>query len=283
MNKLTYYLMFSGCLMMFSSCQKNNSTSIKKENVEVSQRVLSAISKLGFSTDEVIARDGGYLVEGDIFLTEDNLKEQSHDANLRIAGVEQYRTTNVLKVPRTITVSLDNLPAAYSWATDIALNRFNELKLNLKFQRVDKDGEIKVVGFNEGPSLGYIVLGSSGFPTSAGDPYNEVKMNMNEKAYGTNPNVFYVASVIAHEIGHCIGFRHTDYMNRAYSCNGRKTNEGASDIGAVHINGTPSGPDSDSWMLACANGKNRAFNENDIKALNFLYGSKYKVLNSLVW
>lgn len=273
MNKFTY-LMFSGSLLFFSACQKNDSSSPKNVQTEVSADVLSSIKKLGFSTDGVIARDGGYLVEGDIFLTQENLKGQNQESNLRIAGVEQYRTTNLVKVPRTITVSVENMPAAYSWATDIALKRYNDLKLNLKFRRVDSDGEIKVVGFNEGPMLGYITLGSSGFPTGVGEAHPEVKMNVNDKAYGANPKVFYVATVIAHELGHCIGFRHTDYMNRAYSCNGRKVNEGASTVGSVHIEGTPSEPDADSWMLSCANGGNRVFNENDIKALKFLYGNK---------
>ncbi len=52
-------------------------------------------------------------------------------------------------------------------------------------------------------------LGSSGFP-SGGNPYNQIKMNTNAQAYGTNPNKFYITSVLQHEMGHCIGFRHTD-------------------------------------------------------------------------
>jgi hypothetical protein len=96
-------------------------------------------------------------------------------------------------------------------------------------------------------------------------------MNTNQYAYGTNPNVLYVGSVIQHEIGHCIGMRHTDYMDRSYSCGGTATNEGSAGVGAIQIPGTPSGPDANSWMLACSNGGNRTFNANDIIALNYLY------------
>jgi hypothetical protein len=43
-------------------------------------------------------------------------------------------------------------------------------------------------------------------------------------------------------------------------------------VGAVHIPGTPTGPDANSWMLACiANGVNREFNNNDKTALDYLY------------
>jgi hypothetical protein len=78
---------------------------------------------------------------------------------------------------------------------------------------------------------------------------------------------------MAHELGHCIGFRHTDYMNRSYSC-GSGGNEGqtTTGVGAVLIPGTPSGPDAKSWMLACiGSGVNRPFNSNDKVALAYLY------------
>jgi hypothetical protein len=111
--------------------------------------------------------------------------------------------------------------------------------LTLQFQFVASGGQIQVVGFNQGPSGGYITLGSSGFPTRKGNPYGQIQMNTNAQAYGSNPDVNYLTSVLQHEMGHCIGFRHTDYFNRAYSCGGTPTNEGASNIGAILIPGTP--------------------------------------------
>ena len=256
-------------LISITSCKKTENIVNKGNNIP--QDVLASISKLGFSTDRVIAKKGGYLVEGDILLTKENLQEQSQSPNLRIAEVEQYRTTNLVKVPKTITISVTNLTEPYSKATDIAIARYNALNLKLKFKRVSSMGNIDIVGFDEGSEGGYITLGSSGFPTALGAVYEEVLMNTNEDAYGPNPDVLYLASVLTHEIGHCIGMRHTDYMNRAYSCNGSKVNEGASDVGSVRIPGTPSKADSESWMLSCSNGGNRVFNANDIVALQYLY------------
>jgi len=254
------------------SCKKDAPVSLQKQ--AVSKDALAAIASLGFSTDNVIARDGGYLVEGDILLTEANLKDPGNSPNIRIANEEQYRTTNlVTRLPRTITISVTNLPTVYSTAVDEAIRRYNAENLQLKFARASSGttGNIDVFGFNEGPSGGYITLGSSGFPTSTGDPYNQIKMNTNEQAYGSNPDVNYLASVLTHEIGHAIGFRHTDYMNRQYSCGGRHSNEGSAGVGAIQIPGTPSKADAESWMLACSNGGNRLFNPNDIIALNYLY------------
>ncbi|MEO6978061.1 MAG: M57 family metalloprotease, partial [Mucilaginibacter sp.] len=236
---------------LLPACTKNNSGVEKKVSAtEVSAAVSQKIADLGFSTDDVRKVGDNYLVEGDIMLTPANLSEASNSPTLRIAEVEQYRTTNLVKsLPRTVTVSISNLPTVYATATSNAVARYNALNLTLKFQVVSSGGDIQIIGFNEGPSGGYITLGSSGFPTSAGDPYNQIQMNTNAQAYGTNPDVNYLTSVLQHEMGHCIGFRHTDYMNRAFSCGGRRSNEGSAGIGAINIPGTPTKADAGSWML----------------------------------
>ena len=257
--------------IVFVSCQKE-----EKLMPQVSQSVLDQIAALGFSTDGVHQVSNGYLVEGDIILTEANLREPSNTPTLLIAGEEQYRTTNLVKsLPRTVTISVDgtlNGLAVWSAATDEFIRRYNALGLQLKLLRVGTGtGQVKIVGFDQGPSGGYITLGSSGFPDAAGNPYPEIKMNTNAQAYGSNPNQGYITSVLQHEMGHCIGFRHTDYFNRALSCGGRKSNERAGSIGAVLIPGTPSGFDAESFMLACSAGTDRTFNANDTKALNYLY------------
>ncbi|MBD1395488.1 M57 family metalloprotease [Mucilaginibacter glaciei] len=256
------------------ACKKGNQTAEVQavSSTGISASTLKSISELGFSTTDARKVNGGYLVEGDILLTDENLTTPSTSPNLRIAEEEQYRTTNVVKnLPRTVTVSVSNVPTVYATATQQAIARYNALNLTLKFQYVSSGGQIQVVGFNEGPSGGYITLGSSGFPTSSGNPYSQIQMNTNSAAYGSNPNVGYLTSVLQHEMGHCIGFRHTDYFNRAYSCGGTATNEGASNVGAVRIPGTPSTADAASFMLACSNGGDRTFNANDKIALNYLY------------
>ena len=272
MKKLLSVFLPAVCLsLFFISCKKDNS--IAKQDVPDS--VLQQIEAKGFSTENVRKVSNGYLVEGDIVLTNENLSEVSSSPNLLIANDEQYRTTNLVKsLPRVITVSVSGtLKGITVWsnATDNMISRYNALGLRVTFQRVTSGGNVDIVGFNQGPSGGYITLGSSGFPTSSGNPYGQIQMNTNAQAYGTNPNQFYITSVLQHEMGHCIGFRHTDYFNRALSCGGRKSNERAGSIGAVLIPGTPSGFDSESFMLACSAGTDRTFNPNDIVALNYLY------------
>lgn len=263
MRKLFKPLLILSLVTLAISCKKDAKVST---NDKISQDVLDKISALGFSNKNVILDEDGYIVEGDILLTPQHLNSSPFNATLlRIAGEEQYRTFNlVTALPRVITVSVSSkLPSSMVAATDEALARYNAENLMITFQRVSANGDIDLIKGNGN------FLASSGFPSSTGDPYPTVKMNPTQLSGQPQATV---ASVIAHEIGHCIGFRHTDYMNRAYSCGGSPVNEGASTVGAVLIPGTPSGPDPNSWMLSCiGSGQNRPFNANDKVALGFLY------------
>jgi len=260
----------SACIV---SCKKESAPATTTNQAGVSQATLDQISALGFSTADVRKVDGGYLVEGDILLSQNDLTTKVNSPFLRTAKEEQYRTRNLVTgLPRVITVRVSNLGTAFIAGTDTAIARYNRLGLSLTFRRITSGtANITITGFNEGPSGGFITLGSAGFPTNSGNPYNSILMNTNAAAYGSNPNVLYVGSVIQHEIGHCIGFRHTDYFNRALSCGGSASNEGSGSVGAILIPGTPSGLSANSWMLACSNGGNRTFNSNDVVALNYLY------------
>ncbi|WP_303310501.1 M57 family metalloprotease [Hymenobacter sp. BT730] len=250
----------------FSSCSKQEEVATKNA---ISTETIAKIQALGFSTHDV-KRDGdSYIVEGDIRLTDRDLAgSYSNGKLLRVGETEQYRTTNLVTVSttRTIKVAIStSLPTAYVAALDEAVRRYNAENLTLKFQRVSTGYNIL---FTKAPTNASY-LASAGFP-SGGNPYSQVLVN--STYMGSNPGTNYLATILAHETGHCIGFRHTDYMDRSYSCGGAYTNEGASTVGAILIPGTPSSQDPNSWMLACVGtGVNRPFNSNDRTALNYLY------------
>jgi hypothetical protein len=223
---------------------------------------------MGLTTDEVKKVDGGYLVEGDIVVTEANLAAKPEYQMLRVGDEEQYRTSNLVSVGSGRTVSIrvsTSLPSAYVTATDELIRRYNAQGLLIRFTRVTSGGNIVLTKSPAG--AGY--LASAGFP-SGGNPYGSVQVNSD--AIGTANASTYIATILAHEVGHCIGFRHTDYAGRQYSCGGAAVNEGASSVGAIYIPGTATGNDPNSWMLACiGSGGNRPFNANDVTALRYVY------------
>ena len=254
--------------LFIGACSEKSENAVEERKL-VDLEVLAKISDLGFSTKDVIKTDNGYLVEGDIELTDEQLENGIGGLTMRIASEEQYRTTiTITDLPRVITVSLSgSLPDNFGPALDEALARYNAEGLEISFDRTSSNGDIHI---SAGPWWwGFFgVLGSAGFPTGDGDPHNSIQMSTSAFR---NANQGYLATVLAHEIGHCIGFRHTDYMDRSYSCGGASDNEGQSDVGAVHIPGTPTEPDALSWMLSCSDGSDRPFNANDKIALDAMY------------
>lgn len=301
MKKLTLLAIAAMAMVVFS-CEKEDITS----NEVVPQSVIDQLYGLGFNPDGIERVDNGYRIERDIIITDDYLKTQPVD--VRVPDAEQYRTFNVVNTGgnRTVTVYMEvegtdgggggggngngngngrnkntssaAFPSTYDLALNEAIARFNGENLDLSFARTTDQNaaDIVVTRLNKRDERRG-VLGSAGFPTSSGDPYNQILMSgVLETSYGLSVNG--IATIIAHEMGHCIGFRHTDYFDRSISC-GSGGNEGqeTTGVGAVLIPGTPSGASlaDASWMLSCSDGSDRPFNNDDSTALQWMYSGNY--------
>ena len=272
--------MFLAAIMVmvvgFYSC---NDAGIEKSN-EVSPEVLAMLVNAGFDvTDQApIAFDEGYLVEGDIYIPAAQLESITEGERLPVE--EQYSTNNLVSTNGNRVITLyapvggrNGYSAGMIAGLDLAIARYNAENLSISFQRVtsSSNADIVMTRLAKGDERRG-VLGSAGFPTASGDPYGEIKMSgVLESSYGLSTAG--IATIIAHEMGHCVGFRHTDYFNRAISCGGAASNEGDGGVGANHIPGTPTGATASakSWMLACTDGGDRPFNNDDKTALNYLY------------
>jgi hypothetical protein len=263
MKKL--YAFFSVTLIgVMLSCQEQ--AEIKNE---IPNDVISQLQAAGYDTSEGLSKyKDGYLVEYDIFIAAKDLASLSKPVSV---SDEHYRTFNLITgLPRTLLVYMDPGFDSYMQTSfDGALARYNAENLVLTFQRTTNSGsaDIQILSFYENSNvLGY----SAGFPTSSGDPASPIRLNT--KYYNSTSQRADAKTVIAHEIGHAIGYRHTDYMSRRFSC-GSGGNEGQSStgVGAVYIPGTPTKGEKGSWMLACSDGTDRPFTAGDKTALSVVY------------
>jgi hypothetical protein len=249
------------------SCQQEELQS--PESNTLSDNEIAKIKALGFSSKGVVKVNDGYIVEGDIFIPKEDLNVKLDGNILRVGETEQYHTTRlVTNLPRVIKVAVSkDLPASYSTVLQAMVDRYNAENLQIQFQVVSRKQDIL---FTVAP-VGSGFLASAGFPTAQGYPWPLIQVN-SELIDSRNTSFNTKVSIFAHEVGHCIGFRHTDYMNRSFSCGGPSVNEGEAGVGAIHIPGTPTDPDAGSWMLSCI-GRNtdRPFNLNDKIALSYLY------------
>ena len=264
-----------GLIAVIVSCNKSDSAQPAPN--ELSKDEKSLIMKAGFNENWAERSGDGYLIEGDILLTKDQLQQMAASApshNLIVANEEHYRTYELVNTGgtvRTITISMGSgFPSYYSTGLDQSIARYNSYNLNIRFQRVASGGEIHISGKNLGVYMGGCILGqAAGFPTN-GNPASGFTLSTSRCATNYISTADKADEVIAHEIGHCIGFRHTDYVNRA-SC-GSTSGESAGTIGAVHIAGTPTSVAGsyNSWMMACTNGS-PVFNAEDGVALTTVY------------
>ena len=267
-------MMLTGAIMR---CKKSVSNS---DPNAITSDEKNLVMRAGFNENWVErTADGNYRIEQDIVLTKAQLEEYASAApsnNLIVADEEHYRTYNLVSTPstgyRNITIRLaSGFPSYYTTALNQVVNRYNSYNLKIHFTIVSTGGDIVINAANLGTSGGGCILGqSAGFPDANGNPASGFTLSNSSCALQYISTADKADEVMAHEIGHCIGFRHTDYKKRA-SC-GPGAGESAGTIGAVWIPGTPQNVSGsyDSWMMACTNGKNN-FNAEDGIALTTVY------------
>ncbi len=202
-------------------------TDLQSEN----EQIISNLIEAGYRADDILISDGKVYVGRDAHVTleaSQEMLEQSADDK------EQYRTNNlvgtgVTKICVVPTAAFESY-SQLSAGLDGAINNYNSQNLRLKFVRGSAADCTATISAKTTSGVG----GNSGFP-KGGKPYGTINIGTGLQSYSVGVNTH----VITHEIGHTIGFRHSDYYNRTISC-GTGGNEGDAGVGAILIPGTPS-------------------------------------------
>ncbi|MFY1832273.1 M57 family metalloprotease [Myxococcus fulvus] len=231
------------------------------------EEIVSNLVEAGFRVDDILVADGKVYVGRDAHVTLEASREMLQSADE--STEEQYRTTNqvgtgVTKICVNSTATFDSY-SMLSQGLDLAIANYNERGLRITFARGPSTGCTANIIAQTTSGTG----GSAGFP-SGGLPYGIINIGTGLQGYSADVN----EHVITHELGHAIGFRHSDYYNRSISC-GAGGDEGDAGVGAIHIPGTPeTAVVGGSVMNSCFRSTETGeWTGSDITALDALYGT----------
>lgn len=224
-------------------------TPVATETSDVSAEIRDQFTELGFDVSDLVKDGKNYLVEGDIVVTPEALNNMlsSEPTIVNNAKGEQYRTFNLVsRNLRTIRVRSTNSNSRVLLAVDRAIFNYNQLGLTFEMVRVPASQPAEITVSIE--NLGQNVLGSAGFPPGNGLPFNSVRLA--PIAFNGRSDDL-AEETMTHEIGHCLGLRHSDWYDRSFSCGqGGNEEQPPSGLGAVGIPGTVVS-DPESLMNSC--------------------------------
>jgi hypothetical protein len=227
-------------------------------------QIIANLIEAGFPRADIQVFEGRVYVGNDAEVS----LEASEEMLQTEGSKEQYRTTNLVdNTVSTICVvptATFNSYSRLSSGLDSAIAAYNALGLRINFVRGSAGNCTATISAKTTSGVG----GSSGFP-KGGNPYGTINIGTGLQSYSNGVN----AHVIMHEIGHTIGFRHSDYYDRSISCGGAASNEGSAGVGAILIPGTPADAKlGGSVMNSCfRSSESGSWSSSDKVALGYLY------------
>jgi len=256
---LSYVFFISSFLI---SCQKEQDFEFPIKN-EITRKDKLSILELGFDTTNISITNEGYIVEGDILLLKNKLENylQGMGSITRQARVENLIARNGIspiniKIKIDASIYQDINGYVWSYAISSAIEYWNSISEScLNFSTTtNNDYDILITK----SYLGSNVAGQGSWPMN-GKPGPTIKLNLDVFSHYNSLQKIYV---IAHEIGHNIGLRHTNWA-------------GISESSGIGIPGTPNtgtNPDPSSIMNGETAGFSwQGFSKYDIIAITTLY------------
>lgn len=274
--------------MGYQACERNTDVvepdDLATENALPTPESLFSPSSINLDGAEWIqltslkgGKESYYRLEGDILVSPEEYEALQSPA-------KHYVSTNLVECPRSIIISGGNpfgpggLPPSLWEALEEAVDLYNGLYhhryFRLQFELYPHfafdDGDIKVF-IDPGLSPTHDPPAMAGFPTDDGLPFPEIRLNPVIETWNPDALLYFML----HEIGHCIGYRHTDWIVHE-SCS-NSNGEPEEPYGAHHVGGTPTAWDYWSVMNACYH-PNRflgTFSTHDVNAFYNVYNDSY--------
>lgn len=207
MLRHTYLFYIVLLITLAIGCSKENTKETISPIANGDNPVLKRILKEGYSPSEIEELPDRYIVQHDIIFYKKEPGQNTAGPNTEQARspylvAPAYRNINVfLDGSFTFNLSsiLDNVIAAY-----------NAVGSGIQMTRVYSSAAANITITQNSLQLG--ICGQAGFPFSNGQPFNTVYISEYTLRYYGLTSTAQLTMLLAHELGHCIGLRHTNWQ-----------------------------------------------------------------------
>lgn len=190
-------------LVLFHSCQKSNIQDSGLKDLDSKTKIF----RMGFDTTGIVDKNGYYIVEGDLLIRKSQL-----NATLKRQASVTTGAPVALANQSDITIYIDNsIPTGdvdNNWRGGIIDAVFEHNKLlesNIRFRIVASLPADIVIESSTTSEIGSFWAVAE-FPAN-GYAGASIKINFDYGGFQRNQKKY----VIMHELGHCMGLRHTDW------------------------------------------------------------------------
>lgn len=197
------------CLsIVISSCKKEEANIIPKEDHDIKQLTAYLIGK-GFKAENIVFKDERFILEKDIIITREELEIKMK--NEGAPQTEHWRGPYLVKDPyhKNIKYYMDSgVPFDWNSAVLGAVMNWNNMEdhsymvLNMSLLASSAGGDVRIfMGYEDADWVARAYL-----PASDGKAGRSIEINSKYNYLPASEKLF----AITHEIGHTIGFNHTD-------------------------------------------------------------------------
>jgi hypothetical protein len=213
----------------------------------------AVLASLGYPKDQIKPVEGGFIVQGDMFF---GLSDLNRSQKAPLAKTAQRQSTPISSpAPNRVTVTIHGSMSDWGPYVSQAVNDWNSVNTRLHLQLVPSGGNIVIYSDTSAScpaAFRNLADGIGGIANVAlgGTPGASICINKDSPALTNDP---IRVMTVTHELGHTIGFYHTD-SNSGTLIPGTPVTDGSSLMGS---SGSPG----------------RVLSAEDIKALEIMYPS----------
>lgn len=268
--------LFKGFIILLTlacfSCQDEADINNTVEKIAIADGDIAIIKSLGLDISTIVDKGEYYLVEEDVMILKENLdgykKILSEPDTLQLRQAHVNNKVAFTKAMNITVGSVVDFIPKYGRALQKALDAYNNTGTLLTMSKSEYTanfvtGDIQITTKNLGDG-GYA---ESSFPSPNGSVGSKIELNL---AMCDKLSEAQLVFLFAHELGHCLGLRHTNWQ---------QDNEEVIADGANQVSGTPTGTKADKDNTSVFNSGNfygtppvwNGFSNYDMIALRYLF------------